>query len=461
MERICIMGKKNICMILDDTAFITEIISTIIQSYFDLEIHIFHEGARALEFYKKNKEKIALITSDYNMPEMTGGEFFLKLREINPELPFVLISAEPLDILEEFKGFKNDQDFYYINKPFQSDVVIDKVKKSMRLQMEYDDTRCIGIDIDKILKYEDISQNFDFYLKLSSGKTIKISQEGDALDSTRLYKYKAKGLEQLYLSEPEFKKYTGELISKFADKLTDKNVDLGEKVYLKLSSIELVHETLKTLGVSEILINLTDKMVESTLSDIKKSSELKKLISQILENKNYIYSHSILTSYIASILGNKINWCDEKQISKLLYASFFKDIALNLPKQFSPEIFDISSETFKKLPFNERMAIKDHPIDGLKMLENYKDLPSDVLNIISLHHEIPGGNGYPRQVPPQAISPLACIFIFASDFAHNIITKGVGPKSCKEIKDHLTQNYSIGYFKNILKVCLDSILKNK
>jgi CheY-like chemotaxis protein len=50
-------------------------------------------GREAIETYEKNKEKIDIVLLDMIMPDMSGGETYDKLKEINPDIKVLLASG--------------------------------------------------------------------------------------------------------------------------------------------------------------------------------------------------------------------------------------------------------------------------------------------------------------------------------------------------------------------------------
>jgi two-component SAPR family response regulator len=58
-----------------------------------LLIFILYETIAALNFVQKKPNDFGFVISDYKMLGMNGCEFCVKLREINPSVNFIIISA--------------------------------------------------------------------------------------------------------------------------------------------------------------------------------------------------------------------------------------------------------------------------------------------------------------------------------------------------------------------------------
>jgi CheY-like chemotaxis protein len=68
-------------------------------------------GKQALETYKSHSEKIDLVLMDIVMPVMSGLDAHSELKQFDPCLPIVLMSAYPAD------SFDNVSNKHFIRKP--------------------------------------------------------------------------------------------------------------------------------------------------------------------------------------------------------------------------------------------------------------------------------------------------------------------------------------------------------
>ena len=73
-------------------------------------------GKEAIEIYKENKDKIALVLLDMVMPRMGGGEAYDRMKEINPNVKVLLSSGYDID--SEAKEILARGCDAFIQKPF-------------------------------------------------------------------------------------------------------------------------------------------------------------------------------------------------------------------------------------------------------------------------------------------------------------------------------------------------------
>lgn len=84
------MAEPDTILIVDDEIGVVEMLSDLLQLA-GYRVLSATRGARALDLVKENK--IALIISDYKMPEMSGLELCQRLRSSGERIPFVLLSG--------------------------------------------------------------------------------------------------------------------------------------------------------------------------------------------------------------------------------------------------------------------------------------------------------------------------------------------------------------------------------
>ena len=99
------------------------------------EVYLADNGLMGLSLYKKNLPD--LVLTDLTMPEMDGHEFILKLKELNPNIEIVIISAHGYE--ENIVKFKNLGVNEFIQKPVNYDNLISSLLASLsRLENDSD-----------------------------------------------------------------------------------------------------------------------------------------------------------------------------------------------------------------------------------------------------------------------------------------------------------------------------------
>jgi len=83
--------KELKMLFVEDEVDLINIISTTLNKL-NLNFLTANNGEEALEIYKNNLD-IDLIVTDINMPKMNGLDLIEKIRDIDPSLPIIIMSA--------------------------------------------------------------------------------------------------------------------------------------------------------------------------------------------------------------------------------------------------------------------------------------------------------------------------------------------------------------------------------
>jgi two-component system chemotaxis response regulator CheY len=124
------MVDKSIkILIVDDFNTMRKVVRNLLKQVGYEDIVEAEDGVMALKALKS--QKIDVVVSDWNMPNMSGLEL-LKAVRADPELaktPFLMVTAEALqdNVVAAVKAGVNN----YIVKPFTAEVLNEKIKKIM------------------------------------------------------------------------------------------------------------------------------------------------------------------------------------------------------------------------------------------------------------------------------------------------------------------------------------------
>ncbi len=120
-----IMGKETVLLV-DDEDMVIEGCKEMLTKM-GYNVSIVRNGKDAIEIYKKNQDKIDIVIIDMIMPELSGGETYDRLKEMNPDINVLLssghsINGQATEILE--RGCNG-----FIQKPFNINVLSMKLRE--------------------------------------------------------------------------------------------------------------------------------------------------------------------------------------------------------------------------------------------------------------------------------------------------------------------------------------------
>lgn len=125
-----IQKNKKAIVLADDDDMVRDYVAEVLKGMGYDPVFQFAKASDAYHFLEKNFQKIVLVISDWEMPEMTGIEFLHKIR-INrqlSEMPFIMITSQTsVEHLKVQKAIQADVD-NYLMKPFSVETLQTKIK---------------------------------------------------------------------------------------------------------------------------------------------------------------------------------------------------------------------------------------------------------------------------------------------------------------------------------------------
>lgn len=112
-------------LVVDDSHSMRRIIARTVQLCGELEIDEAADGDEAIQLYEPGKYDI--ILTDRNMGEKTGVDLIRTVRDQEPEVPIIMVSADSHKtcVVEAIEAGVTD----YLAKPFTSDMLQEKLEK--------------------------------------------------------------------------------------------------------------------------------------------------------------------------------------------------------------------------------------------------------------------------------------------------------------------------------------------
>ena len=127
--------NNNIVSIVDDEIDITALFKDALCTKMDgVLVLSFNDPASALDHYQKNKQRYALVISDLRMPTMDGLELLKKVKQLNPNVRTMLISAYEFQNNPVFeKHVKEGVINSFMDKPVTINRLCQRVREEFRV----------------------------------------------------------------------------------------------------------------------------------------------------------------------------------------------------------------------------------------------------------------------------------------------------------------------------------------
>ena len=137
----------------------------------------------------------------------------------------------------------------------------------------------------------------------------------------------------------------------------------------------------------------------------KTSLDILTLLQTMGGSDDTVYAHSINVALVSRAIGKWLK-LGKQDLDDLTMAGLLHDLGkANVP----PEILNKAG----KLTDEEFALIRNHALDGRRMLKEVPGMDNRYLNAASQHHERSDGTGYPRQLMDDEIDDFAAIIAIA------------------------------------------------
>ena len=147
-------------------------------------------------------------------------------------------------------------------------------------------------------------------------------------------------------------------------------------------------------------------IVDSLIYEIDRRWGLNLYFSK-LRSYNYTYVHSVNVALLTTLLGKELGYRGD-HLRHLTLGALLHDLGkLAIPKDILLKPSALTSEEFK--------IVKRHPLLRVDILSEV-NVPSDVLAMVSQHHERWNGEGYPNHLMQRGIHLNAQIVAVADVF---------------------------------------------
>ncbi|WP_397362515.1 response regulator transcription factor [Olleya sp. R77988] len=163
---------KRILLVEDDPNF-----GTVLKDYLamnDYEVTHAKNGMEGFEKFKRGDFDLCIL--DVMMPYKDGFTLAKEIREKNTDVPIVFLTAKAMkeDVLKGYKVGADD----YLNKPFDSEVLLMKIKAIM--QRKANDTVADSKQFEFKIGGFDLNSKLRF-LKYNGGEAVKLSPKENEL----------------------------------------------------------------------------------------------------------------------------------------------------------------------------------------------------------------------------------------------------------------------------------------
>ena len=125
------VGQKqsSLILVVDDEPTIRNMAVMMLNDMGFCEVLVAANGQEAVEIYRREKDRIAVVLLDMTMPLMNGEEAYRQLRVINPEVKVILSSGYAQQSIED--RFSGKRLFGFLQKPYSPEALQNMVESAL------------------------------------------------------------------------------------------------------------------------------------------------------------------------------------------------------------------------------------------------------------------------------------------------------------------------------------------
>jgi DNA-binding NtrC family response regulator len=125
--------NKRIVSIVDDDIYITKLFHEAFSENIDgILVFSFNDPVMAFKHFVKNKENCVLVISDLRMPGLNGLELLKKVKDLNPKVRTILMSAYNFEEEELYQSYMIEA---VINSTIEKPVTMNRLYQIVRDQL--------------------------------------------------------------------------------------------------------------------------------------------------------------------------------------------------------------------------------------------------------------------------------------------------------------------------------------
>lgn len=314
------------------------------------------------------------------------------------------------------------------------------------------------VEVTKNFFVEGVSLPVAVYLRMTSGNYLVVGRKGDKPSFSQLHAFQ----------HPDSKAFV-------------RNTDHPAMInFISLLTAKVVEQkSLPDQTKMKFLTSLTDdaltSLEKSGFTSFQKAQAVSKLVHQMAKNMNVFQDvmailaglptdeskHAMSTCLIAMMICEEMNMTLPSALERVALGSLIHDVGM----KFVPQTI-LEKPRHKWTP-EELNVYEQHPLRGLEMLRDIKDLPMDVLLIVAEHHENAHGLGFPKKIRDVKISPMGRIVGLANYYSNLLFNQNPDGKSyspdeaLKYIEEILGQPFNKQVFSALKNIVNKEFLNKK
>lgn len=255
---------------------------------------------------------------------------------------------------------------------------------------------------------------FDVYVRVSSGRYLKILPANESITEERLKTYVEKNVTHFYLSRASQEKCLCYCDALAAVLLSHTDVSVEMKMARAMTEGDDILKDIRVNGLDELHCEYASAFIDHVRNLIHVSgTQQSSLVTTCLGNSTS-YEHAVSTTVIASLLTLPLKIEASSAYHIVGLAAMLHDVGLN----HMPKAVQLEDET--QMTPEELELYRTHPRVSAEIVDHFKSLDPSVIQAVLQHHERRSGQGFPAGLGAGQINRVAEIIGIADEYVRRI-----------------------------------------
>ena len=257
---------------------------------------------------------------------------------------------------------------------------------------------------------------FDVFVRLKSGRMIKILNREDGFDESRLISYMNRGVHHFYIRAEDQVR----LIQSCETVAKRMKQDFEAPLLVRSAPVmqmgELALDFFKRQGTPPSAIQSAFEFTQHLGTLMKRPEWRKDLpLKMFLEDLRH-YQHGMAVALVAALLIKEMGLQSPRLMNVVGIAALFHDIGL---QGIFPE--DVEHQEIGTLSSSDQRLLESHPLLGAKALARGPGVDPVSLTLVEQHHERRSRTGYPHRLDGSHILALSQVVGVADEIVNAIL----------------------------------------
>ena len=376
--------------------------------------------AGAIESLSSKKKFDLILTVSMANKDNTAKEIEAYLKSYGKKIPMIIVGHTKDEVINEY--------IIAINAKFQIQIILRHCAKLLAItakQMaELDVGSYYPISLSTLLGFT--KAPCQLFSKV--GEVYQsLAKEGDLIENL-LIELNNKVVRKLHVKSSDRLIIVNIISLTIVEKIKKSLEDLeGSSVEKKINVLSSGFEFASANIFSSDEIKKEMQEIASSASLVmvavaKENASLKSLMAILMENKDgYIFTHSMIASYVAYHMIKNVAWGGETQAEKINFVLFFHDIFLAPIYLKHPELRGESTLLNNiKLDEKENDIVLNHARLAAELVVTYKRCPIGADVLIKQHHGMKKGKGFVRAYV-EDLSPISKVILVAEMYVEEFL----------------------------------------